>query len=121
MTVNKPWFMSFDDIFKDFNGIEFHKSVVERKVTSVNDEDGFSISYEVPGVKEQNIEVLLEVDGSLIITVSGKKHKKETVWLPSDVDKNTCSAELEDGILTVTFKKHNQLDRSSKKIEIKKL
>ena len=79
--------------------------------------DAYEISIELPGVAEEDIEVMVEGD---VLTVRGEKksqrEEKGDTWyfserqygafsrsfrLPADADPNAVSADLKDGVLSV--------------------
>ncbi len=97
------------------------------------DGDNVVVTMEVPGVKEGDIDVAVEND---VLTVSGsKKFKKEvkkenyyhkeiregnftrSVILPMKVKGDAAEAEIENGVLTVTLPKADEL--KPKKIAVK--
>ncbi|MFC4296171.1 Hsp20/alpha crystallin family protein [Novosphingobium tardum] len=78
--------------------------------------NNIQVTAELPGVKEDDIELTIE-DG--ILTVSGEKRSarkdesgysersygrfERRVALPPDVDDDACEADFKDGVLTVTL------------------
>ena len=100
-----------------------------------SDEGKVVVQAEVPGLKQEEIDVNFH-DG--VLTIKGeRKHEAETnkegyhsvqrcygafhraVRLPAEVDASNAKAELKDGILTVTFPKAEQAKARKIKIEPK--
>lgn len=90
----------------------------------VEDQDHFSVTLEIPGLKKDEIKVTLQ---DQTLTISGEKkreaeeknktyHRVErsygtfvrTFELPSDVDANKINAEFKDGILMITLPKSEE-------------
>lgn len=98
-------------------------------------DDGYSISMEVPGVNEDDLELTVE-DG--IVTIRGEKRtskeEKGETWyfserqygaftrsfrLPPDADEEGVDANLKDGVLTVKLpRKTVEAGKSDKRIPI---
>lgn len=98
-------------------------------------DDGYSISMEVPGVNEDDLELTVE-DG--IVTIRGEKRtskeEKGETWyfserqygaftrsfrLPPDADEKGVDANLKDGVLTVKLpRKTVEAGKSDKRIPI---
>lgn len=84
--------------------------------------DGYKIEFLMPGVKRENTEMSVDSDGNLVIEVkpcteeceTGKTLRTEfgvcpkgrrVFSIPDDVDKSKITANMENGILTVTLSK----------------
>ena len=99
-------------------------------------ETAYTISLELPGVGEEDID--LTVDNG-VVTVKGEKktsrEEKGETWyfserqygafsrsfrLPPDADEAKVSADLKDGVLTVTVPKAGPEAESAKKVKISK-
>jgi len=99
-------------------------------------EDGYTIAMELPGVDEADIELSVE-DG--VVTVRGEKKssREETgeTWYFSerqygafqrsfrvapDADLAAVSADLKDGVLTVTVPKKAPAEKAAKTVKIRK-
>ena len=99
-------------------------------------DNGYTIAVELPGVEEKDID--LSVDGG-VVTVKGEKktgrEEKGETWyfserqygsfsrsfrLPPDADEGKVSADLKDGVLTITVPKTAPEKPESKKVKIKK-
>lgn len=100
------------------------------------DETGYKLTAELPGLTEQDVDVSV-ADGVLLI--SGEKKEEgerkdkgflfserrygafeRRIALPADVDHNGISAQFKDGILTVMLAKDRDTSARSRKIEIGK-
>lgn len=99
-------------------------------------EEGYRITLELPGVSEDDIEVIAE---NGVVTVKGEKkferEDKGDTWyfsereygtfsrsfrLPGDADESNVSAELKDGVLTITVPRIKPQEPETKKVKIKK-
>jgi HSP20 family molecular chaperone IbpA len=81
------------------------------------DANGASISVDLPGVKSKDVS--LTVTGR-IVKISGKLRNEEferTYRLSRDYDPDSADASLEDGVLTIKFRKSSTSE--TKSIEIK--
>jgi HSP20 family protein len=89
------------------------------------DDDKVEISAELPGVRQEDIDLMVE-DGVLILR--GEKRTEKTdeqrgysersygsferrIALPANVDEERCSAEFRDGVLTVTLPRSAEKQR----------
>ena len=102
------------------NGIEKKKFTYPR-IDIYEHEDKITLEAEVAGVKKDDLKITIEKD---YLILSGNKnfnntseniHRSENFYgsfkrsfkLSDDIDQNSISAKLEDGILTITFNKLN--------------
>jgi HSP20 family protein len=104
-------------------------------VDMTEDDKAHTITAEVPGLEEKNIEVM--VSGNTL-TLKGEKHYEKdeknknrhvseraygsfqrSFALPDGVDLGKISAELSKGVLTITLPKTAGAQKPQKKIEIK--
>jgi HSP20 family protein len=138
----------FNKIFDDFLGTKKNFNLNTSsypKMDITEDSNNFYIKCAVPGVKEEDLNI--ESDSqSKVITVKGKSIKSSitpdetgssivyvkelktssfsrSVKLPDYVDLDSVEANLEDGLLTLTFNLFKVIeneDSNVKKIEIKK-
>ena len=80
------------------------------------DKDNYFASFEVPGVKKEDVKIELN---SGLLTVSAEKREKDgekessysltrSVSVPDGVNAEAIAAKLEDGILTVTLPKQER-------------
>ncbi|WP_397542871.1 Hsp20 family protein [Roseovarius salis] len=99
-------------------------------------EDAYSITMELPGVSEKDIDISIH-DG--VVSVKGEKsaerEEKGDTWffaerqygtfsrtfrLPADADGDKVSADLKDGVLTLTVPKITPKSPESTKVKINK-
>ena len=102
-----------------------------------SDDNAYTISIELPGVSEDDIDLQIEND-SLVITgekTEAREDKGETWYfserqygsfrrsfrLPPDADPSKAEAHAKDGVLEVTVPRRTQESSQAHKIEIKKL
>jgi len=121
--------------FFDFGGETIDK--LQPKIEVADEKDAVMVTAEVPGIKEENIDLKISDDGYL--TISGEKeHNKEsasknsyfseisygmfkrTIPLPVDLDYNMAEASYENGVLTVRVPKSKEEKQKYKKINVKK-
>lgn len=91
-------------------------------------DDHLEITAELPGVKEEDIELMVE-DG--VLTLRGEKRSTRTneehgyserqygrfersISLPSNIDEEKCSAEFRDGVLVITLPKAAERQRGKR-------
>jgi HSP20 family protein len=92
------------------------------------DDKQIEITAELPGVKEQDIELSIE-DGMLTLSGEKKSERKDDergysersygrferrITLPSNIDEDKCSADFRDGVLRVTIPKAEEKQRGRK-------
>lgn len=92
------------------------------------DNDKIEITAELPGVKEEDVDLTVE-DG--VLTLRGEKHSERSdeergyrersygtfvrrVSLPPNVDENACSAEFSNGVLKITLPTSEEKARGRK-------
>ena len=89
------------------------------------DESHIEITAELPGVKEEDVDLSVE-DG--ILALSGEKKSERQsengysersygrferrITLPSNIDEEKCSADFRDGVLTITLPKAEEKNRA---------
>ena len=102
---------------------------------STND-NAYMISIELPGVEQRSIDYNVENPGVSVPAVKkADRNEKGATWyfserqygsfsrsfrLPPDADEEKVSADLKDGVLTVTVPKSKPEAASSKKVKIRK-
>lgn len=115
-----------DDVMNDVSGTAFGKTGNGFSSTyapaidvRANDEE-IVFACDVPGLKQEDIEVTLESD---VLTIKGQRRyqggEKDRVWLgrsygafarsftlPEGVDPENMTADLSDGVLTIRVPKH---------------
>jgi len=104
-------------------------------VDVTEDDKGFKISAELPGLDEKDIDVSVTGD---VLTIKGEKRQekeaKDKNWyvsersygsfqraftLPDGVDRNKIAASFSKGVLTVTLPKSAEAQKQQQKIEVK--
>lgn len=103
--VKKPGTKTiFDSLFEDTFNVFQTMGINQEK----NEDNSYSISIDVPGVKENDINVHLSDDG--IITIKGERKTTNSSYsvnksftLPEDCDPESLKAELKDGVLTLNL------------------
>lgn len=112
-------FGMFDELLYDLKRIEGGKDWTP-VVHSEEDENGYKIDVEVPGVKKEDIEIEIK-DGYL--KVSGEKKWKDEMskfskswYLDGYIDIENIVARIDNGILTLELPK---VKKEIKKIEIR--
>ena len=113
--------------FDPFTGLEWPQSRAAAQGTFnppfevVEREDGYTFTADVPGIREQDLDVTVE-DGQLLVSGSraaGERHEGENYYLherrfgnftrafklPDNADDGRIQAALDSGVLTVTIGK----------------
>lgn len=112
--MSKMFDPSFDDPFKNMFA-NFFTNVLET-------EDKISYSIDLPGVKQNDLEVLQE-DRTISVKAQRKDKSGAEQYSSSFTADNRClietlDAHLEDGVLTISFNKRKP-DANAKKVEVK--
>lgn len=89
-----------DDFFEGFfTSLGVHQST--------NEDGTYTMSVDIPGIKEEDISLLLEDN---IVTVKGERKTPTSSYtinksftLPEECDTDTLQAKLKDGVLTLMF------------------
>lgn len=109
-------FKIFDDIYS--TTLSNHTNITKSSLYRVNTtEDGMTLSLDIPGVKSKDLSV--QVTGR-DVKVTGKLRGdefKQLYRISKDYDPDTVDAQLEDGVLTLSFKKISSA--VTKNIEVK--
>ena len=134
LTANLKTFWPIFGIWLTFRIINWKRRNLKQKFPN---KDAVTISAELPGVKENDIDVQISSDGYLTISAEKRSEteKKEknnyfseiyygsvqrTVPLPWDLDFQKADADYNDGILKIAIPK-TQIEKSKvKKINVKK-
>lgn len=134
--ANRPHDLrSLWNYFFDFN--DSNLEGLEPKIEVVENKKAVNVVAELPGIKEDDIDLTISEDGYL--TISGeKRHTKEnesddhyfseisygmfkrTIPLPWDLDFQAADADYDDGVLTVSIPKSQNEKQKYKKISVKK-
>lgn len=128
-------FRNFWNYFFDFGNTGMEN--LEPKIDVVDNKDSVTIVAEIPGIKEDDIDIKISEDGYL--TISGEKQNvsektsknnyfkeisygmfKRTIPLPWDLDYNTAQADYENGVLNLKIAKSQDEKHKFKKISINK-
>ncbi len=118
-------FVGFGDLARFFEGgarpgagLSGAASGDRRLATDLYEDEGsYHVRFEVPGVKKADLQV--EVEGG-VLTVSCEKksedngestleNQRRAIRLPEGVDSEKIGAKLEDGVLTVTVAKAEEV------------
>ena len=104
-------------------------------VDVAEDDKGYKISAELPGLEEKDIEI--SVTGDMLVMKGEKKQESEkkeknyymseraygsfqrSFVLPDNVDRDKIAADLAKGVLTITLPKTAEAQQPAKKIEVK--
>ena len=111
----------FDDLFdRQGDGGPYARGGMAAPALDVHhDDDKLEITAELPGVREEDIELTVE-DG--VLTLRGEKKSTRTdeergysersygtferrLTLPSNIEEDACKADFKDGVLTITLPK----------------
>ncbi len=125
------WERMFDSFFDDL-------PIIKKTVPTVDikeDENGYSMEVELPGMTEKDIEV--KVEGNLLTLSSKKNEEKEekkkdyvrkerrsysfsrSFVLPENVDAEKISAEFKNGLLTLNVPKPEEAKPKLLEIKVK--
>ena len=99
----------FDAFFYGLPPVKTRSSVLNDYRVDSNS-DGLQLSVDLPGVKSKDLSV--QVTGR-DVSITGKARGediKHTYRISKDYDPDTVDAVLEDGVLTLTFKKSGGLE-----------
>jgi HSP20 family protein len=127
--ANITRFNPLEDFFSDFGKGYFvrpfafpHDADVAIRIDVKEDENGFTVKADVPGVKKEDIQVDV-ADDQVTLRAEAKSEKEEkkdekvvysersygmasrSFTLPATVDAKAASAEYKDGVLTLTLPK----------------
>lgn len=121
----------FDDLFEQRpgDGGTIAGSTLAAPAVDVRQDDKqIEITAELPGVKEQDIDLSLE-DGVLTLSGEKKSERKDDesgysersygrferrMTLPSNIDEERCTADFNDGVLRITIPKAEEKARGRK-------
>lgn len=120
----------FDDLLDQGDtGASLGGATIAAPALDVHQDDKqIEITAELPGVKEQDIELSIE-DGMLTLSGEKKSERKDEergysersygrferrLTLPSNIDEENCSADFRDGVLRITIPKAAEKQRGRK-------
>src|SRR5438270_13593358 len=136
----------FDDVFSGFGGFglpgafapALQQMPVAPKIDVSETENEIQIKAEMPGIDQNNVEVLLE-DDRLIIRGEKKEEREEddkernyhfrervqgafsrTLPLPFAPDPNQVKAEFKNGVMTITIPKPQEVKQKQHRIDVQK-
>lgn len=126
VNVGRPLFSPFNDFFYDFDkGLEtkFSNSTASQLLET---EDGFFISYDMPGINFSDINIELDED-CLTISAERKnpfdkegrllKKYSQSYLLPKNIEQDKINAHYENGVLSLSIPKM-VVSKTKKKIEV---
>ncbi len=128
-------FQQFTDIANQLAKSEGSIASFTPSVNTREDEKGYYVEADLPGVKKEDIHLDIKDN---VLTISGERktkdevkkedyYKVETTYgkfersftLPDDVDVDNIEAKSENGALEVTLPKKKEEVKAAKKIEVK--
>ena len=118
----------FDEVFKGFDAVESPKSrFYSPSVEVKEDEKGYHISVEVPGIEKGDVDISLKNN---VLTIKGDKKQETTKekdgysWteraygsfhrslrVPEGTQEDQVDAHLENGVLAITVPKADEPER----------
>lgn len=127
--ANLTRYNPFEDLFNDFGKGFFVRPLalpaegeLKMKIDVAEDEKGYTVQADIPGVKKEDIQV--DIDGDTIsVRAEAKREKEEkkdekvvysersygmvsrSFSLPSEVDEKAAKAEYKDGVLKLVLPK----------------
>lgn len=127
VSVRRPFFSPFNDIFNDFEReLETKLAGPPASTQLLENENGFFISYDMPGINFSDINIELDED-YLSISADRKnpfdkeggviKKYTQTYMLPKNIDKEKINAHYENGVLSLTIPKIEE-SKTKKKIQV---
>jgi HSP20 family protein len=139
----------FENAFRDFRlpsdfslpsvklGHLFDNVSLRPKVDVASTDKEYTVTFEIPGVDEEDVKLELAHDGTL--TVKGEKRQEKeqkdksfyrversygsfqrTLSLPEDADHETINASFKNGVLTITCARKAVAQAPTRRIEIRK-
>ncbi len=111
-------YYNFFDIDKFFSDA-FNRREGTTSYAAKTHEDGLTLTVDLPGAKLSDLKV--QAEGNFI-TIEGKRKGadfKHTYTLSKVYDPSSCAAALEDGELTLEFKKREEAKPRLIQIEVK--
>ena len=126
----------FSDFFRDLEASGEERGVFNPRLNVTETENEIEATVELPGLSEEDIDLTLTRDG---LTIQGEKkaeqeeegknyyrrersygYFKRTIPLPPDViDQDKVEASFDQGVLTITMPKREQVQASSRRIPVK--
>jgi HSP20 family protein len=122
--LNRQINRMFDDLFDQEGDSGFYgRAGMSAPAMDIHEtEDAVEITAELPGVKEDDVELSIE-EG--VLTLRGEKRScredseggyreraygsfERRITLPANIDEDACSADFADGVLTITLPKREE-------------
>ncbi|HXE40210.1 MAG TPA: Hsp20/alpha crystallin family protein [Azonexus sp.] len=113
-----PAFRSFDRSFERFVNDTFFSDAA-RGFNVEQDDKGWSVSLDMPGVARDDLSITIE--GSIVridTKAEAKRQFKAAYELPQDIDAGASGAKLENGVLTLSLAKQVPVS-NARQIEVK--
>jgi HSP20 family protein len=123
------------DLKPSLLGDAWTKSTITPRLDVAEDDKGYRVSIELPGINEKDVTVTIK---DRILTIRGeKKEEKEqkdkdvfrreraygsfrrALELPAEVDGNAIAAKFKDGVLTIDLPKTKEAQDGGKQIPVK--
>ena len=121
--------------FFDFGGETVDN--LQPKIDVTDGKDSVMVTAEIPGIRQENLDLKISEDGYLTISGEKEQHKetshknsyfseisygsfKRTIPLPFDLDYNMADADYDNGVLCVRIPKLKEEKQKYKKINVKK-
>lgn len=105
---------AMDEVYK------LNKTIKMTSLDPVLKDDKYYFSLDLPGVKKKDVEVSVEDKSLLVSWVRNNTANSKQISLHyyvSHLDLDSCEAELEDGVLTISFQVSKE--KQKKKIVVK--
>ncbi len=132
LTLHREMNRLFDDVFSRFGAPSVFGRGTWPSIEIVPSDKEVTVTAELPGMEEKDVEVLLDQD---VLTIRGEK-KAETedrerrfseryygrfervIPLPFEVDEDRAEASFKNGVLTVTLPRSPKAQEKAKRIPI---
>ncbi len=108
-----------DEVFSSFNTIFDEMETFRKPISNIKyDEEKaeWVARIELPGIDKDDLEVTLSENTISIKAEKEDRKFRSTFKIGSNIDQDSISAELKDGLLTLTFK---EIVPEQKRIELK--
>lgn len=127
VSIRRPFLSPFNEFLTDFEN-EFEAKLLSNPGTSqlLDSENGFLISYDMPGINFSDINIELD-QGYLTISAERKnpfdkegsiiKKYTQSYLLPKNIDQDKINAHYENGVLSLSIPKIEEL-KTKKKIQV---
>lgn len=82
----------------------------------VPDDDNYIFDVELPGFSKEDVNVSIKQNNLILNAKNKKRERNKTITLPQDINAEKISANLKNGVLTITIPK--KVKGSSKRIKV---